>query len=178
MLKGIFFSIVHCEMPVHDTVFSLVFPFGKTFREAPRPQNLLIGAHFLLFTVLSLFISIFTKVWQKITKERKWYLTSVCIHTHTCGAYIFLHIPVTRITRATNEAVSSYKLSIKFRMSTEWRSTLILFRSADLSACQHQLISRQHIPLVNLTQGILFKLLLSQSHGSVLFVTFEFPFCF
>lgn len=158
-------------------IFSLVFPFGKTFREAPRPQNLLIGAHFLLFTVLSLFISIFTKVWQKITKERKWYLTSVCIHTHTCGAYIFLHIPVTRITRATNEAVSSYKLSIKFRMSTEWRSTLILFRSADLSACPHQLISRQHIPLVNLTQGILFKLLLSQSHGSVLFVTFEFPFC-
>lgn len=165
-------------MKCRFVTFSLVFPYGKTFREAPRPRNLLIGAHFLLFTVLSLFISIFIKVWQKITEESKWYLTSVCIHTHTCGVYILLHIPVTRITRATNEAVSSYKLSIKFRMSTEWRSTLILFRSADLTACPHQLISRQHIPLVNLTQGILFKLLLSQSHGSVLFVTFKFPFCF
>lgn len=104
-------------------IFSLVFPFGKTFREAPRPQNLLIGAHFLLFTVLSLFGSIFIKVWQKITKERKWYLTSACIHTHMRSVYLSTH-PCNTYNQSNKW--SSFILQIEHKVQNVNRVTLNL----------------------------------------------------
>lgn len=156
-------------------VFSLVFPSEKTFREAARSQNLLTDTHFLLFSLY--LITSLLRYENNITKERKWYLTSVCTYTHMRSVH-----PSTHPCNTCNQSNkwSSFILQIEHKVQNVNRVKLNL-NPLQISWSQclpTSADSLQHIPLVNLTQGILFKLLLSQSHGSVLFVTFEFLFCF